>query len=139
MNFAYQLDVECRHRGLSYAFSESLGVICETRRRYRPAVQAEGVKDALKEVGAAGMTITEVRGFGHQKRHMEIYRGAEYEVSLLPKAKVEVAVPVNFVDKVVEAIVKSARTGRIGDGKIFVTDIEQALRIRTGETGNAAL
>jgi nitrogen regulatory protein P-II 2 len=99
----------------------------------------EAVKDALKEVGVAGMTITEVRGYGHQKGHTEIYRGAEYEVSLLPKTKVEVAVPANFVDNVVEAIVKSARTGRIGDGKIFVTDIEQTLRIRTGETGNAAL
>jgi nitrogen regulatory protein P-II 2 len=99
----------------------------------------EAVKNALKEVGVAGMTITEVRGYGHQKGHTEIYRGAEYAVSLLPKAKVEIAVPANFVDKVVDAIEKSARTGRIGDGKIFVTGIEQTLRIRTGETGNAAL
>jgi nitrogen regulatory protein P-II 2 len=99
----------------------------------------EAVKNALKEVGVAGMTITEVRGYGHQKGHTEIYRGAEYAVSLLQKAKVEIAVPANFVDKVVDAIEKSARTGRIGDGKIFVTGIEQTLRIRTGETGNAAL
>ena len=99
----------------------------------------EAVKNALKEVGVAGMTITEVRGYGHQKGHTEIYRGAEYAVSLLPKAKVEIAIPANFVDKVVDAIEKSARTGRIGDGKIFVTGIEQTLRIRTGETGNAAL
>jgi nitrogen regulatory protein P-II 2 len=99
----------------------------------------EAVKNALKEVGVAGMTITEVRGYGHQKGHTEIYRGAEYAVSLLPKAKVEIAIPANFVDKVVDAIEKSARTGRIGDGKIFVTGIEQTWRIRTGETGNAAL
>ncbi len=99
----------------------------------------EEVEDALKEAGVAGMTITEVKGFGHQKGHKEFYRGAEYEVSFIPKAKVEMAVPASLVDKVVDAIVKSARTGQIGDGKIFVTDIEETLRIRTGESGSAAL
>ena len=85
------------------------------------------------------MTVTEVKGFGHQKGHTEIYRGAEYAVSFVPKVKVEVAVPASLVDKVVDAIVRSARTGQIGDGKIFVADIEHTLRIRTGETDNAAL
>ena len=99
----------------------------------------EEVRDALTEAGVAGMTVTEVKGFGHQKGHTEIYRGAEYAVSFVPKVKVEVAVPASLVDKVVDAIVKSARTGQIGDGKIFVTDIEHTLRIRTGETDNAAL
>jgi len=99
----------------------------------------EEVEDALKEAGVAGMTITEVRGFGLQKGHKEFYRGAEYEVSFIPKVKVEIAVPASLVDKVVDEIVKSARTGQIGDGKVFVTDIEETLRIRTGETGNAAL
>ena len=99
----------------------------------------EEVRDALTEVGVAGMTVTEVKGFGHQKGHTEIYRGAEYAVSFVPKVKVEVAVPASLVDRVVDAIVKSARTGQIGDGKIFVTDIEHTLRIRTGETDNAAL
>ena len=99
----------------------------------------EEVRDALTEAGVAGMTVTEVKGFGHQKGHTEIYRGAEYAVSFVPKMKVEVAVPASLVDKVVDAIVKSARTGQIGDGKIFVTDIEHTLRIRTGETDNAAL
>ena len=97
------------------------------------------VEDALKEAGVAGMTITEVKGFGLQKGHREFYRGAEYEVSFIPKAKVEIAVPASLVDKVVDAIVKSARTGQIGDGKIFVTDIEETLRIRTGESGSTAL
>ena len=99
----------------------------------------EEVRDALTEAGVAGMTVTEVKGFGHQKGHTEIYRGAEYAVSFVPKVKVEVAVPASLVDRVIDAIVKSARTGQIGDGKIFVTDIEHTLRIRTGETDNAAL
>jgi nitrogen regulatory protein P-II 2 len=99
----------------------------------------EEVEDALKELGVAGMTITGVKGFGLQKGHTEFYRGAEYEVSFIPKVKVEIAVPASLVDKVVDAIVKSARTGQIGDGKIFITDIEETLRIRTGETGSAAL
>ena len=99
----------------------------------------EEVKAALSEVGVEGMTVTEVKGFGRQKGHTEIYRGAEYAVSFLPKAKIEVAVPADLVDKVVQAIIGAARTGQIGDGKIFVLGIDHAMRIRTGETDDAAL
>ena len=99
----------------------------------------EEIRAALIEAGAAGMTVSEVKGFGHQKGHTEIYRGAEYAVNFIPKLKIEVAIPASLVDTVVDAIMKSARTGQIGDGKIFVADIEHALRIRTGETDNAAL
>jgi nitrogen regulatory protein P-II 2 len=99
----------------------------------------EEVRDALTAVGVAGLTVTEVKGYGRQKGHTEIYRGAEYVVSFLPKLKIEVAVPSDRVERVVEAIVSAAKTGQIGDGKIFVTDIGHALRIRTGETDNDAL
>jgi nitrogen regulatory protein P-II 2 len=97
------------------------------------------IRNALVEVGVAGMTVSEVKGFGHQKGHTEIYRGAEYAVNFIPKLKIEVAIPAGLVNTVVDAIVKSAHTGQIGDGKIFVADIERALRIRTGETDDAAL
>jgi len=97
------------------------------------------VQDALTQAGAAGMTVTEVKGFGHQKGHTEIYRDAEYAVTFVPKVQIEVAVPASLVDNVVDAIVRSARTGQIGDGKIFVTDIDRATRIRTGETDDSAL
>jgi nitrogen regulatory protein P-II 2 len=97
------------------------------------------VRDALTGVGVHGLTVTEVKGYGRQKGHTEIYRGAEYAVSFLPKLKVEVAVPDDQADKVVEAIATAARTGQIGDGKIFVHTIEAALRIRTGETDHEAL
>jgi nitrogen regulatory protein PII len=99
----------------------------------------EDVRDALTKAGVTGMTVTEVRGFGHQKGHTEIYRGAEYEVTFIPKIKVEVVVPARLSESAVEAIVRSARTGQIGDGKIFVTDVERTVRIRTGETDDAAL
>ncbi len=99
----------------------------------------EDVRVALTEVGVAGMTVTEVEGFGHQRGHTEIYRGAEDVVSFIPKVKVEDAVPASLVERVVEAIVRSARTGQIGDGKIFVAGIDRAMRIRTGETDDAAL
>ena len=99
----------------------------------------EEVRDALSAVGVLGMTITEVKGYGRQKGHTELYRGAEYAVNFLPKIRVEVVVPDEDTDKVVEAIGSSAKTGQIGDGKIFVTSIEQALRIRTGETGPDAV
>jgi len=92
------------------------------------------VRDALVAVGVHGMTVSEVKGYGRQKGHTEIYRGAEYAVNFLPKIRIEVAVPSDRVDAVVEAITAAAKTGQIGDGKIFVTPIEQALRIRTGET-----
>ena len=97
------------------------------------------VREALSALGVQGMTVTEVKGFGRQKGHTEIYRGAEYAVSFLPKLKIEVAVGSDQVDKVVEAITSAAKTGQIGDGKIFVMPIEQAVRIRTGETDAAAL
>ena len=97
------------------------------------------VRDALTAIGVAGLTVTEVKGYGRQKGHTEIYRGAEYAVSFLPKIKIEVAVPATQVDKVIEAITTSAKTGQIGDGKIFVMSIDQAVRIRTGETDAAAL
>ena len=99
----------------------------------------EEVRDALSAVGVHGMTITEVKGYGRQKGHTELYRGAEYAVNFLPKVRIEVVVPAEQADKVVEAIGSAAKTGQIGDGKIFVTPIEHALRIRTGETGADAL
>tara|TARA_R110000782_G_scaffold24510_1_gene63844 strand:+ start:1047 stop:1385 length:339 start_codon:yes stop_codon:yes gene_type:complete len=99
----------------------------------------DDVRNALSEVGIQGMTVSEVKGFGRQRGHTELYRGAEYVVDFLPKAKVEVAVTDELVERVVEAIVEAAKTGKVGDGKIFVTNIEQAFRIRTGETGDSAL
>jgi nitrogen regulatory protein P-II 2 len=97
------------------------------------------VRDALTAIGVHGMTVTEVKGYGRQKGHTEIYRGTEYAVSFLPKLKVEVAVASNQVDKVIEAITAAAKTGQIGDGKIFVINLESAVRIRTGETDASAL
>ncbi|MBH1961575.1 MAG: P-II family nitrogen regulator [Rhodocyclales bacterium] len=97
------------------------------------------VREALATVGVQGITVTEVKGFGRQKGHTELYRGAEYVVDFLPKVKIEAAVDDAIVDQVVEAIEKSARTGKIGDGKVFVYTLEQVIRIRTGETGEAAL
>jgi nitrogen regulatory protein P-II 1 len=97
------------------------------------------VREALSEIGVAGLTVTEVKGFGRQKGHTELYRGAEYVVDFLPKVKVEVVVAASLADKAIEAIVNAARTGKIGDGKIFVYPIEQVIRIRTGESGEAAI
>jgi nitrogen regulatory protein P-II 2 len=97
------------------------------------------VRDALTAIGVHGMTVTEVKGYGRQKGHTEIYRGAEYAVTFLPKIKIEVAVPSNLITKVIDAITAAAKTGQIGDGKIFVLAIESAVRIRTGETDAAAL
>ena len=97
------------------------------------------VREALAEVGVNGLTVTEVKGFGRQKGHTELYRGAEYVVDFLPKIRVEMVISDELVEGVIEAIVKAARTGKIGDGKIFVTDVLQAVRIRTGETGDTAL
>jgi len=99
----------------------------------------EEVREALSALGVTGLTVTEVKGFGRQKGHTELYRGAEYVVDFLPKAKVEVVVAASLVEAAVEAIIKSANTGKIGDGKIFVTAVEQVVRIRTGETGEAAI
>src|SRR5437868_11748846 len=99
----------------------------------------DDVKEALTGIGVIGMTVTEVRGFGRQKGHTELYRGAEYVVDFLPKVKVEVVVGDALVEKALDAIVKAARTGKIGDGKIFVVDVGQVIRIRTGETGEDAV
>ncbi len=99
----------------------------------------DDVRQALSELGVHGMTVTEVKGFGRQKGHTELYRGAEYVVDFLPKIKIEVAVDNNIVERVVETLIASAKTGKIGDGKIFVRDLEQVVRIRTGETGVSAL
>jgi len=99
----------------------------------------DDVRDALSEVGVQGVTVTEVKGFGRQKGHTELYRGAEYVVDFLPKVKIDVAVDDSLVDRVIEAITGAARTDKIGDGKIFVFDLEQVIRIRTGETGKDAL
>ncbi len=97
------------------------------------------VREALSEIGIAGLTVTEVKGFGRQKGHTELYRGAEYVVDFLPKIKIEVVVQLDQVDAAIEAIIKAARTGKIGDGKIFVVAVEQVVRIRTGETNEAAI
>ena len=97
------------------------------------------VREALSELGATGLTVTEVKGFGRQKGHTELYRGAEYVVDFLPKIKIEVVVAAAMLDAAVDAIVKAAHTGKIGDGKIFITSVEQVIRIRTGETDEAAI
>jgi len=99
----------------------------------------DDVREALSEIGVTGITVSEVKGFGRQKGHTELYRGAEYVVDFLPKVKVETAIDDDHVEKVIEAISKAANTGKIGDGKIFVLNIEQAIRIRTGESGSEAL
>jgi nitrogen regulatory protein P-II 1 len=99
----------------------------------------EEVREALSALGVSGLTVTEVKGFGRQKGHTELYRGAEYVVDFLPKVKVEVVVPSNLVESAVDAVVKAAHTGKIGDGKIFVTAVEQVVRIRTGESDEAAI
>jgi nitrogen regulatory protein PII len=99
----------------------------------------DDVREALSDMGVSGVTVTEVKGFGRQKGHTELYRGAEYVVDFLPKAKIEVAIADQLVSQAVEAITKAANTGKIGDGKIFVTNLEQVVRIRTGETGDEAI
>jgi nitrogen regulatory protein P-II 2 len=99
----------------------------------------EDVREALNEIGVQGITVTEVKGFGRQKGHTELYRGAEYVVDFLPKVKIEIGIAADQADKVIEAISKAANTGKIGDGKIFVSSLEQTIRIRTGETGPDAL
>ena len=99
----------------------------------------DDVREALSEVGVQGMTVTEVKGFGRQKGHTELYRGAEYVVDFLPKVKIEAAIDDDLLDQAIEAISKSANTGKVGDGKIFITALEEAVRIRTGETGPGAV
>ena len=99
----------------------------------------DDVREALSEIGISGVTVTEVKGFGRQKGHTELYRGAEYVVDFLPKVKMEIAVAEDMVEQAIEAIIQSANTGKIGDGKIFVSQLEQVIRIRTGETGEEAI
>ena len=99
----------------------------------------DDVREALSDIGVQGITVTEVKGFGRQKGHTELYRGAEYVVDFLPKVKIEAVVVDDMVDQVMEAIIAAANSGKIGDGKVFVTNVEQAVRIRTGESGNEAL
>jgi len=99
----------------------------------------DDVREALSEIGVQGITVSEVKGFGRQKGHTELYRGAEYVVDFLPKVKIEIAVADSMLESTIEAISKAANTGKIGDGKVFVTNLEQAIRIRTGETGEAAI
>jgi nitrogen regulatory protein PII len=99
----------------------------------------EDVRKALSELGVSGMTVTEVKGFGRQRGHTELYRGAEYSVDFVPKSRIEVAVKAELVDRVVDAIVQSAKTGKVGDGKIFISDLDRVVRIRTGEVDDAAL
>jgi nitrogen regulatory protein P-II 2 len=130
---------------------EAFGPMRHDRRVYRSAgvmklvtaiikpFKLEDVRDALTGIGIQGMTVSEVKGYGRQKGHTEIYRGAEYAVNFLPKVRIEVAVDTARVEQVIEAITASAKTGQIGDGKIFVSPVEQAVRIRTGETGSDAL
>ena len=103
------------------------------------AFKLDDVREALSDIGVQGITVTEVKGFGRQKGHTELYRGAEYVVDFLPKVKIEVAIGDDLVDQVIEAITKAANTGKIGDGKIFVSSLEQVIRIRTGETGEDAV
>ena len=99
----------------------------------------DDVRAALSDIGVSGMTVTEVKGFGRQRGHTELYRGAEYVVDFVPKTRIEIAVKTGMIDTVVDAIVKAAKTGKVGDGKIFITQIDRVIRIRTGETDNAAL
>ncbi|NVK23415.1 MAG: P-II family nitrogen regulator [Gammaproteobacteria bacterium] len=101
--------------------------------------KVDDVREALSEIGAVGMTVTEVKGFGRQKGHTEMYRGAEYQVDFLPKVKIDLVVATEDVDRCIEVIVATARTGKVGDGKIFVTDVERVIRIRTGEEDNDAI
>ena len=125
---------------------ETLGIPLATENATMKLVTAivkpfrlDDVRNALSEVGIQGMTVSEVKGFGRQRGHTELYRGAEYVVDFLPKAKIEVAVSDDLVDRTVEAIIESAKTGKVGDGKIFVTNLDQVWRIRTSETGDSAL
>ena len=118
--------------------SEFLGQSNNRRNRIKP-FKVEEVRSSLDKIGVSGMTMTEVKGFGRQKGHTELYRGAEYTIDFLPKIKIEIVVPSNKLDQVVNTITKSSETGKVGDGKIFITNVDQAIRIRTGETDEEAI
>jgi nitrogen regulatory protein P-II 2 len=135
MSFARSSQPEVRSRVVRISGEEFMKIIMAIIKPFK----LEEVRDALTGIGVHGLTVTEVKGYGRQKGHTEIYRGAEYAVSFLPKIKLEVAVSADQVDKTIEAIIQAAKTGQIGDGKIFVTALEQAVRIRTGEAGGDAL
>lgn len=129
-------------RGPVYAGPSHIFGVSEAMKKIEAIIKPfklDEVKEALQEVGLQGITVTEAKGFGRQKGHTELYRGAEYVVDFLPKVKVEIVLPDEMVEKAVDAIRKAAQTGRIGDGKIFVSNIEEAVRIRTGETGLDAI
>jgi nitrogen regulatory protein P-II 1 len=127
-----------RRLGISYSAVRSEGRVKKIEAIIKP-FKLDDVKDALHEVGVSGLTIAEVKGFGRQKGHTELYRGAEYVIDFLPKVKVEVVVEDSMVENAIEAIENAARTGRIGDGKIFVLDVNEAIRIRTGDRGPDAI
>jgi nitrogen regulatory protein P-II 1 len=126
------------HGGLSFLATSSVDPMKKIEAVIKP-FKLDEVKEALQEVGLKGMTVTEVKGFGRQKGHTELYRGAEYVVDFLPKVKIEVVLEEGLVDRAVEAIMQAAKTDRIGDGKIFIYDLEEVIRIRTGERGPDAL
>jgi nitrogen regulatory protein P-II 1 len=123
----------------SFCLLRNMGISMKKIEAVIKPFKLDEVREALSEIGVTGMTVTEVKGFGRQKGHTELYRGAEYVVDFLPKIKIELVVAESQVDNVLEAIISAARTGKIGDGKIFVTTVEQVVRIRTGEVGEAAV
>jgi nitrogen regulatory protein P-II 1 len=131
----------CPHGGVIFSCDNAWlgGVVMKKVEAIIKPFKLDEVREGLSEIGVTGLTVTEVKGFGRQKGHTELYRGAEYVVDFLPKVKVEVIVSDALVERAIEAIVKAARTGKIGDGKIFVTTVEQVVRIRTGESGEAAV
>jgi nitrogen regulatory protein P-II 1 len=133
--------LRAKARGLKGLVCRTGGVV-ENMKKIEAIIKPfklDEVKEALQEIGLQGITVTEAKGFGRQKGHTELYRGAEYVVDFLPKVKLELVLGDGMVEKAIEAIIASAKTGRIGDGKIFVSNVEEAVRIRTGETGNDAI
>jgi nitrogen regulatory protein P-II 1 len=133
--------LRAKARGLAFSYAQWGGAV-ESMKKIEAIIKPfklDEVKEALQEIGLQGITVTEAKGFGRQKGHTELYRGAEYVVDFLPKVKLELVLGDTMVEKAIDAIIASAKTGRIGDGKIFVSNVEEAVRIRTGETGNDAI
>lgn len=131
--------LKCLSKHSSDHISKNMGILMKKIEAIIKPFKLDEVKEALQDVGVQGLTVTEIKGFGRQKGHTELYRGAEYVVDFLPKVKIEVVITDDMSDSVIEAIVSAAKTDKIGDGKIFVTSVEQAIRIRTGETGDDAI